>query len=79
MTQEPLDVNGGQLGGVPLAKINDVAFNPIDISLLGADGIVLDPDAVTHLIEQAARLWAGCRFTKQWRDGFDGISDAYIY
>ena len=64
---------------VPLAKINDVSFNPVNTSLLGANGIVLDRDSVTHLIEQAAGLWAGCRFTQQWRDGFHGFSDAYIY
>ena len=55
---------------------DEVALNPINISLFGADGIVPDADAVAHLIEQAARLWAGCRFTKQWRDGFHVFSDA---
>ena len=69
-------MDGRQLDRMPLAKINDVALNPINISLLGADGIVPDADAVAHLIEQAARLWAGCRFTKQWRDGFHVFSDA---
>ena len=39
-----------------LANVNDVAFNPINVGLLGADGIVLDPDAVAHLIKQTAGL-----------------------
>ena len=39
-----------------LAKVNDAAFNPINVGLLGADGIVLDPDAVAHLIKQTAWL-----------------------
>ena len=56
MAQEPLNMDGGQLRRVPLAKINDVAFNSIDICLLGADGVVLDADAVAHLIEETARL-----------------------
>ena len=54
VAQEPLDMDRGQIRRLLLAKTNDVALNPIDIGLLGANGIVLDPDAVAHLIEQTA-------------------------
>ena len=37
----------------------DIAFNPIDIDLLGAQGIVLHPDARPHLIQQTQRLGIG--------------------
>ena len=73
VAQEPLDMDGRQLRWVPLAKINDVAFNPIDIGLLGADLIVLDADAVAHLIEQAARLQTGSGWVQRRRDGFHGF------
>ena len=56
-----------------LAKVNDVAFNPINVGLLGADGIVLDPDTVARLIEQAARLQTRSGWVQQRRGGFHGF------
>jgi len=35
----------------------DVAFDPADVGLLRADGIVFDPDGVTDSIEQFLRSW----------------------
>ena len=39
------------LKGMALFVEEDIALDPIDVSLLGANGIVLDPDSVTHLIQ----------------------------
>jgi len=38
----------------------DEAFDPVAISLLGADGVVLQPDDIADLVEQF-RLVAGGR------------------
>jgi hypothetical protein len=32
--------------------VNDEPLDPVDVSLFGADGVVLAPDDVAHLIEQ---------------------------
>ena len=42
-----------------LVKEAYVAFNPVHISLLGADRVVQDPDARTDLVQQAQRRWCG--------------------
>jgi hypothetical protein len=34
------------------AVVNDEPLDPVDVSLFGADGVVLASDAVAHLIEQ---------------------------
>ena len=39
---------------MPFAVVDDEALDPVDVSLLGADGIVLASDDVAYLIEQ---LW----------------------
>ena len=61
-------------GRVLLAKIKDVAFNPINIGVLGAQRAMLDPDAVTHLIQRVAWTLDGGRIGEgSRRDGFHGI------
>ena len=40
---------------VPLAVKEDMAFNPVDIRFLGADGIMLEPQALPNLVEEADR------------------------
>jgi len=40
------------IGGVPLVVEYDVAVDPIDIGVLGADGIVADADFLAYAIEQ---------------------------
>jgi hypothetical protein len=37
---------------VPLAMEMNEAFNPIEVSLLGAEGILLGPNSVTDAVEQ---------------------------
>jgi hypothetical protein len=55
MRQERLDLPGSQRARVGLAVEDDEASNPIHISLLGADAVVLAPDVVAHAVEQARR------------------------
>ena len=40
---------------VPLAVKEDIASNPVDIRFLGADGIMLEPQALPNLVEEADR------------------------
>src|SRR5262245_48259198 len=42
----------GELPQVPLALKQNEALDPVDVSSLGADGIMLASDDVSHLIEQ---------------------------
>src|SRR5581483_3518780 len=39
-------------GRMPFVMINNEALDPIEVSLLGADAVMLAPDDVAHLIEQ---------------------------
>ena len=41
---------------VPLAMEMDEAFNPIEVSLLGAEGILLDPNSVADA-GRADAIW----------------------
>jgi hypothetical protein len=38
---------------------NDVSFDPADISLLGAEAVMLQTEAITHLVEQLGGRGAG--------------------
>ena len=51
--QECLDVRGSELRRVALAVIDDEAFNPVDVRLLGADAVMLEADLFAHPVEQA--------------------------
>ena len=74
VAQKPFHMTSGQGSRVLLAKINDVTFNPINLGLPGAQRVMLDPDAVTHLIQQTARAWGRSRGNRsRRRDGFHGI------
>ena len=37
---------------MPFAMVDDEALNPVDISLLGTNAVMLVPDHVAHLIKQ---------------------------
>ena len=50
--EERLDLRAAHIFGVALAVEQDEAPDPIDVGLLGADGVVLDANRVAHLIEQ---------------------------
>ena len=52
------------LARVSLAMEMDEAFNPIEVSLLGAEGILLDPNSVADAVEQtrSGRSIHCCRF-----------------
>ena len=41
----------------------DVAFDPVDVGLFGADGIVFDPDAVTDSISSFLEVGSTACFT----------------
>ena len=45
-----------QLARVALVKVFDIACNPVEVSLLGAVGLMLDANACAHLVKQARRL-----------------------
>ena len=49
--QEGLDLRGAHLLGVALVVEEDEAFDPVDVGLFGADGVVLEADGLTNLIE----------------------------
>ena len=55
--QETLDFGGSHLPGVALAVEEDEAANPLDVGILRADAVVLEPDAVSHLIQEAGLGW----------------------
>jgi hypothetical protein len=46
--EEGRDVAGAELGGVPLPAVNDVAADPVDIRLLGAEAVVPNADRLAN-------------------------------
>ena len=52
MGEEGFHLCGAHVLGVALVVEKDVAFDPVDVGLLGADGVVLQADDVANLIEQ---------------------------
>ena len=60
--------------GAALAKVFDVAFNPVDIGLFGAQRIVQHPDARANLVEKARcrRGGGGGRNSANVCDGIHG-------
>jgi len=50
--QESLDLWRPHFAGVALVVEQDVARDPADVGLFGADGIVLQPDGVADPVEQ---------------------------
>ena len=53
----PFQLSLDNLGRMADVVETDVAFDPVDVGLFGADGIVFDPDGVTDSIEQFPRSW----------------------
>jgi hypothetical protein len=45
--QEGFDLGSAHLGRMADVVEVDVAFDPVDVGLFGADGIMFDPDGVT--------------------------------
>jgi hypothetical protein len=54
VSEERAEMLRAELAGMTFAMKEDVAANPVQIGLLGANAVVLDTDDVAHLIEQAA-------------------------
>ena len=54
VAEEGAEVIRAQLARMTFAMEEDVAANPLQIGLFGADAVVLHADDVAHLIEQAA-------------------------
>jgi len=55
MRQEGLNLGGAKLPRVALAKMPDKSFNPIYVSLLGTQAVVLEADLAAYLIQQTGR------------------------
>lgn len=53
--EKSLDMRCAQVARVSLVVKQDIAFNPVDIRFLGANGIMLEAQALPHLVEQADR------------------------
>jgi len=53
MSEESLDFWDTHILGIPFVVEQDVALDPCDIGLFGADGIVLDAYDITNLIKQS--------------------------
>ena len=47
---------------VTLAVVLNKAFNPVHVSLLGTDTVVLHPQLIAYLIEQLGRFCGGAFF-----------------
>jgi hypothetical protein len=41
----------GHFSRVPFAVVDNEALDPVDVSLLGSDGIMLAPNDVPHLLK----------------------------
>jgi hypothetical protein len=53
--QERLDFRSPHVAGMPLVVKEDVAANPVDVGLLGADRVMEQTELVPHLVEQLHR------------------------
>ncbi len=51
--QKGLHISLAQLARVTLAMKENVAFNPADICRFGTQAVMLQPQAITHLIQQS--------------------------
>ena len=50
--EKPIELPRTHLQRMPFVVIEDKALGPVDVGLLGAVGIVLEPNCIAHLIEQ---------------------------
>ncbi len=64
--QKRLDLGRTQRVRVALAVKDDEAFNEVDVGLLGANAVVLDPDLVPNAVEQGGSMLGN--------GGYDGIA-----
>jgi hypothetical protein len=56
MSQESFDVDRRKSRWMAIARKPDVAFDPVDVRLLGAQAVVLEADAIPNPVEQARRI-----------------------
>src|SRR5262249_551875 len=64
VAQETLDFTRPKLARMTLAEMQDQAANPVDVSLFGADRVMLRANAGANLVEESRRASA-C----SWRTG----------
>ncbi|OGO18828.1 MAG: hypothetical protein A2Z14_00400 [Chloroflexi bacterium RBG_16_48_8] len=57
MSEERPDFRRAHLIGMALVMEKDEAFDPIDIGLFGADGVMFEAEGVLHLIQKFFRCW----------------------
>jgi hypothetical protein len=62
VAQEAIDFGGPHLDRVPFAVKENEAPDPMKVSLLGAEAVMIDPQRVADLFEQ---LWLVSRIRKQ--------------
>lgn len=55
MSEEPFDVDCRKSRWMAIARKPDVAFDPVDVCLLGPPAVMLEADAIPNLVEQAWR------------------------
>ena len=55
MGQELLHLPRPKVARVPLAKMPDKSFNPIDVCILGSNAVMFQANFAPHLIEQTGR------------------------
>ncbi len=65
MGQKGFDFGGTHLGRVPDVVEKDIAFDPVDVGLFGADGVMFEADGITHPIEQFFASRFRC-FSSDW-------------
>jgi hypothetical protein len=73
MGQEGLHLASAHLPGMSLAVEEDEATNPIDIGLLGADGVVQQPELLPDLVEEFHRSLRRAFQEVRHRSYFPGI------
>jgi hypothetical protein len=71
--EELADLVRAHLCGVALAVVEDEALDPVDVGALGADAIMVQPQAPPHLLEKGWSFghgwYSGWRRLMPWRDG----------
>jgi hypothetical protein len=58
MRQKSFDLGAAHLVWMALAVKEDVAADPVELALLGADGVVFEANDAARLIQERAIFWS---------------------